>query len=303
MRALVVLVWEGTLGLLVAVMVAVAVVTAPSGHLLNVLGQAGPSGLVAAGLALSLRAGTPNLAVGALAGFTAAVTASPLIGQGWAAAILALLLVAIGGLVLGLLVAALAAPAWAVTLGAAVACEALVVAMTDSRGVPSQFGSGIPASVWFVLFVVVSLGGALVWRVARLRSPWVAALVGVGGSSLLAAVGGLAALARVQAVFPGTGWSTTTLALAAVLLGGVSVHGGRGGVAGTVLAMLFLALVQGQLAVWGAPFWAFMAVTGVVVVVALLAGRLVDLAVPEPIPAPGDAPVEARTNGPRQSPW
>ncbi|MEU4232301.1 hypothetical protein AB0F17_49080 [Nonomuraea sp. NPDC026600] len=281
----VVLVWEGFLGILTIALIVVALLSAPPGqYLVLILAQAGALGLVATGLALSFRTGTPNLAVGSIAAFTAMVTASLMTnGLGWAAAIIAILVATVGGLLLGLFATALSAPAWAVTLGAAVACEALVNGIADGRVIPIDVN--FPTYVWFVLFAIVSLGGALAWPALRVASPWITAMVGLGGSSLLAALGGVALLTRIHAATPASGWTTTTLALAAVLLGGISVHGKRGGVAGTVLAVLFLSLVQGQLVLWAAPPWVFQVIAGAVILAALLAGRLAELVAQE-TPAP-----------------
>lgn len=280
----VVLVWEGFLGILTIALIVAALLSAPpSQYLVYILAQAGALGLVATGLALSFRTGTPNLAVGSIAAFTAMVSASLMSGLGWTAAIIAILIATVGGLLLGLFVTALSAPAWAVTLGAAVACEALVNGIADARVIPVDID--FPTYVWPVLFVIVSLGGALAWPALRVKSPWITAMVGLGGSSLLAALGGVALLTRTHAASPVSGWTTTTLALAAVLLGGISVHGKRGGVAGTVLAVLFLSLVQGQLVLWAAPQWVFQVIAGAVILGALLAGRLADLVTQE-TPAP-----------------
>ncbi|MEU7856148.1 hypothetical protein [Nonomuraea sp. NPDC049141] len=282
----VVLVWEGFLGILtIALIVAALLSASPGQYLVYILAQAGALGLVATGLALSFRTGTPNLAVGSIAAFTGMVTAwlMSMSGLGWSAAIIAILVATVGGLLLGLFVTALSAPAWAVTLGAAVACEALVSGIADARVIPVDID--FPTFVWFVLFVIVSLGGALAWPALRVESPWISAMVGLGGSSLLAALGGVALLTRTHAATPASGWTTTTLTLAAVLLGGISVHGRRGGVAGTVLAVLFLTLVQGQLVLWATPVWVFQVIAGAVILAALLAGRLAELATQE-TPAP-----------------
>ncbi|MFD1541246.1 ABC transporter permease subunit [Nonomuraea guangzhouensis] len=287
----VVLVWEGFLGILtIALIVAALFSVSPGQYLVFILAQAGATGLVATGLALSFRTGTPNLAVGSIAAFTAMVTAwlMNMSGLGWSAAIIAILLTTVGGLLLGLFVTALSAPAWAVTLGAAVACEALVSGIADGRVIPVDID--FPTYVWFVLFVIVSLGGALAWPALRVASPWITAMLGLGGSSLLAALGGVALLTRTHAATPVAGWTTTTLTLAAVLLGGISVHGRRGGIAGTVLAVLFLTLVQGQLVLWATPVWVFQVIAGAVILAALLAGRLADLVTQEtPAPVTPDA--------------
>ncbi|WP_219461841.1 ABC transporter permease subunit, partial [Nonomuraea rhizosphaerae] len=281
-----VLVWEGLLAIVTVAMLVVALTTAPGRHLVNVLSLAGPLGLMATGMALSFRTGTPNLAVGSIAAFTGALTAVILVeqGQGIVAAAVALLVAALAGVLLGLFTAAVSAPSWAVTLGAATAVEMLTLALTDTRVVPAPFFGDVPGWLWFVLFALISIVGALVLPSLKLGSPLLGAVVGLGGSSLLAGLGGLALLARVQAATPGSGFTNTVIVLAAVLLGGVSVHGRRGGVTGVVLAVLLLALVQAQFALWALPFWVFSLIAALVVLGGLLAGRLAELVSPEDAP-------------------
>jgi ribose/xylose/arabinose/galactoside ABC-type transport system permease subunit len=66
-------------------------------------------------------------------------------------------------------------------------------------------------------------------------------VVGLTGSSLLAAVGGVALTTFEGAADPITnGVGLTVTALAAVLIGGVSVFGRRAGVAGTMLGVVIV---------------------------------------------------------------
>jgi ribose/xylose/arabinose/galactoside ABC-type transport system permease subunit len=275
--------WEGVLGLVVVFGVAVILLTAPGAHLVNVLGWAGQLGLVAAGLALSLRTGTPNLAVGSLSALTSGLVAYAGVELGMpfpVAMVLALVFAVVAGLVMGVLTMLLAAPAWAISLGAAVGCEALLAAITDGRTILMP-GMSYSALLGFAVFAIISVAGGVLWLRqdvrAGLTKGWPAALAGLAGSSALAALGGVALLMRLGAADAGTqGWPITVFALAAVLLGGTSVYGERGAAAGTVLAVLILAIAQGQLNLMNAPAWLFQLALGAVVLVGLAVSRLLE---------------------------
>lgn len=271
------------LGVLVVLAVGMVVVTAPTAHLPNVLASAAPLGLVAAGLSLSLRTGVPNLAVGAVSALSGALIATAVeVGEMSlvTGALLVLVLAAFAGLVMGAFTVLVSAPAWAVTLGAAVACEALLVAVTDARVIPVE-APQFPRALWFALFAVVSVAGGLLWARRdvreRLSKGWTAGLVGLAGSGMLAALGGFVLLMRLGAAQPSSsGTFTTVFALAAVLLGGTSPNGERGAVTGTVFSVLLLSIVQGQLALLNAPFWVYSLILGIVVAVGLAVSRLLD---------------------------
>src|SRR5262249_4750847 len=149
-------------------------------------------------------------------------------------------------------------PAWAVTLGGMAIAQAATFALLDGQTVPtggSPGGTG-RAVFWALLFAVISLAGAVLWqipggrrvlgahpvpddpvrfRVAKLTG----ALVGIGGSSLLAGLSGVVVVTYVGAATPGSG-DNLLVAVAAALIGGVSAFGGRGGIAGTVLGTALL---------------------------------------------------------------
>lgn len=69
-RPLIHLIWEAVLFIVACVLVVAAIGSSRGAHLSVIFAPVGYVGLVAAGLALSLRTGTPNLAVGSLAAFT-----------------------------------------------------------------------------------------------------------------------------------------------------------------------------------------------------------------------------------------
>lgn len=275
-RPVVHLVWEGFLGLVAVVLVAVLMATEPSRALTSVLQQAGAVGLVAVGLSLSFRTGTPNLAVGALAGFAAGLAAYLSLTNGWSVAVA--MTAGVGaalviGIVLGVLIAALSVPAWAVTLGGAAAIDAGFIGITDGRGRFAPITADYPTGTWFGLFLLVSIGGGALWLLSAVRQrlsatrrpgepgrwgglrPGIGALVGLAGSSFLAGLGGVVQLSAVRIADPAAGQFFVLLALAAVLLGGTSVFGRRAGVTGTASAIMIILVVRILFLLHGAESW------------------------------------------------
>lgn len=237
----------------------------------------GSAGLLAAGFALSVRTATPNLAVSSIAALGGMIYAQLLDAEwsGLAAAAAALLGVVLFGLVLGLAAGLTAAPGWAVSLGGLAVAQAVLLALSDGKLV-AVGGQTLPTSgtsaLWVVLFIVLSIGGGALWLIPAVRhalganradadaATWrparlVGALVGFVGSSLLAGLSGIALVGYLGAAYPFGDTTRLTLAVGAVLLGGVSVFGRRGGVAGTVLAVTLLLVITQALVVWGAPQW------------------------------------------------
>ncbi|MEU6780646.1 hypothetical protein ABZ912_15705 [Nonomuraea angiospora] len=293
--------WEGALGVVTVLGLGMVLFTAPGGHLLNILASSAPLGLVAVALSLSMRAGTPNLAVGSVAALSGVLIASVVVVLGMplvVGVLLVILLAALSGLVMGAFTVLLEAPAWAVTLAAAVVCDALSLAFTQARTILLPAAPSLSPVVGFAVFAVVSVAGGLLWARREFRQwltkGWAGPLVGLAGSCVLAALGGFVLLLRLGAAQPGSqGLFTMVFALAAVLLGGTGLpslssplngpgaastvaDGGRGGVAGTLLAVLILAIVQGELALLAVPTYVIMIVLGGVVIAGLAVSRALD---------------------------
>ena len=90
-------------------------------------------------------------------------------------------------------------------------------------------------------------------------------------SGMLAAFAGLVVIARVNAADSGTGEELLLPAIAAVCLGGTSLFGGVGGIAGTAIGALILALVvNGMNMLSIATFWQAFAM-GAIVLLAVFA--------------------------------
>ena len=275
-------------------MLIVAIVTTTSDRALtNAFSQAGFLGLMATGLAFSLRTRSANLAVGAITYFSSSLAAWLVTAHDWgkpAAFLVAILLSTLIGVLLGFVVAGLSVPSWAVTLGAVAVIQAVVLAFTKSPIIPLHFSGTYPTAMWYGLFFVLSAGGGAVWLIPGVRKPlsaarepgepgrWLGlrtglgAIVGLTGSSFLAGLAAVPLTMRLQAADT-SATAQVTFALAAALLGGVSVFGRRAGVFGTLLAVTILTLLQSVIVYNDAPLWTETLVVGLAAVLGLAASR------------------------------
>lgn len=282
--------WEVVLLIATAVAVVVLFAAAESPLSLSLLlQQATPIGFAAMAMALSLRTGTPNLAVGAIAAVTGGIGAQ-LSSAGdmpvAAALTIGVVVATATGVVLGLLVAALSVPSWALTLGAAAIIDAIFIGLSEGQTIVLTGGDGLSV-LWFVLFAVLSVGGGVAWLVPGVRiwlsatrqtatpgrwaglRPGLGAVVGLAGSGFLAGLAGVALVLRLRSAAPNSASSLTIVALAAALLGGASIFGRRAGVAGTLLATLCLVAIQTTLLINGVSSWVTTIVAGVAIVIGL----------------------------------
>jgi ribose/xylose/arabinose/galactoside ABC-type transport system permease subunit len=291
------LIWEAAL-LLLTVGTAVVLYAQNGLHVLPLSYSIASTGLLATAFALSLRTATPNLAivgVGSLAGLSygeALGAGAPLL----AAAVIALGVAVLIGLGMGLVTGLLQVPAWAVSLGGLALAQGLTSAIANGgpQRLPREglIRSGGAVTGWLVLFLLMSIGGALLWSVPAVRTAFGAnrvgagepassfgarllgAIVGLGGSSLIAGAAGILLAGRLGGATGAVDLGQLALVVGAVLLGGVRVLGGRGGFAGTVLGVVLLCLVQLNIVIAGGPRWLPM----IIFAMAILAGTCVSRA-------------------------
>ena len=237
-------------------------------------GSALPLALAAVAQAIVVIAGEIDLSLGSMMALTSVVAASQMKGQSPEFAVFVVIGVLLLGLVLGLvnggLVVLTRVPDIVVTLAMAYVWAGCALLVLPSPGGAAatwlkDLATGSVVSEWIpkpavVLVVLV----AIVWiplRRARLGlsiyaigSSQLAAFrsgVAVGRTKVLAymftglfaALGGLALTASTGTGRPVPG-GYTLMSVAAVVLGGVSLAGGRGGVFGPIVAVLILALIQ-----------------------------------------------------------
>lgn len=251
-------------------------------------------GLLTLGAGLSLRVAVPNLAVGPVA-MAAALYFADKGDQGVVGTAGTAAMVAVGvGIALAILVVGFHVPAWAASL--AVAFVAIVYLQRQAG--PVEVGGGYDPTrhayylvgAFLALAVLGGFFGSIktirravgrfrpVGDPARRRGGLAGGLAAIAliVSMVLAAVGGVLIGANsAQIDTTGTGLEWTGLAFGAALLGGSSAFGRRGGVFGTVLTVILVALF---LRFEAAEKWriSWFAIAAAVVVGGLVVTRLVE---------------------------
>jgi len=93
-------------------------------------------------------------------------------------------------------------------------------------------------------------------------------------SGFLAAIGGIIVTAKIDSASPTAGEAYELDSIAAVVIGGTSLDGGRGSVLGTVIGVLIIGILNSGLTIAGVdPFWQKV-VKGFVILLAVVIDRL-----------------------------
>ena len=273
------------------------------GHLRYLLELAAVIGIVAAGQTLVIIMGGIDLSVGAVITVTAIML--PLISPGWdatglAGIALALLLATFIGLLNGAGAAFLRVPPIIMTLAMATFLQGLLVivaggsAVSVSNAAIIWLGSarpfGVPAGI--LLWILVSLAVLLLLHrmpigarfLALGANPVAARLSGVsvirntlilyGLSGLLAGLTGMLVLGMNQQGYVGIGDPYLLASIAAVVLGGTSILGGRGTYAGTIPGAILLVTTTALITVVNASAgWRSIMFGSLILALLLISGR------------------------------
>ena len=266
-------------------------------NLTNILVQAAPITVLAVGLVFVLSAGEIDLSIGSVVALSALSAAVVLQDTGaWPLAVLAALGVGLAvGLLNGIFVAAVRLPSFLVTLATMGLVAGLSRELTDLQSVPvtdsafiSLFGAkwfGLPATVWWAALVVVVGGVALrqtrygahvlavgnnasAARVSGIKVDRVRVAVLVG-SATAASVAGLLYSARLQGARYTLGEADLMTAIAAVIVGGTSLFGGKGTVVGAAVGSLLMAMLNNGLILAGLSVSQQMIARAVIILIAV----------------------------------
>ena len=274
----------------------------------NILRQISVNLCLSIGMTLVILSGGIDLSVGAILGLAGAVAAGLLKnGLGFPGTDAVLQFTTSGAILAGIAVGAAAGwvngfgitrfglPPFVATLGMLSIARGLAMLWTGGfpiTGLGDGFGFigtgaflGMPLPVWIMLaltavFVVVTkrtrfgrhlyaVGGNE--RAARLTGLNVSRIkIGVYTlAGALAGVAGLIVTARLDSAQPNAGLGYELDSIAAVVIGGTSLAGGRGSVAGTVLGCLIIGVLNNGLFLLNvSPFWQ-QVVKGAVILVAV----------------------------------
>ncbi len=288
----------GVLLLLGAVLSVTADNFLTEGNLRNVMWQSTAIGIVAIGQTLVILTAGIDLSVGGMAALSAMVGGKVMVETNVALGILVTLLVATFiGTVNGVFVAYGKLAPFIVTLGVLSICTSLTYVISDQAsiaGLPDsyrQLGRGEIGSLQYYIFIFIGLyvvGHIMLTRTRPGRFIYAigsneeaARLSGVNVrlfktlayviSGFLAGVAALILSGRLGVIDPdnGSGWELQSIA--AVVIGGTSLFGGKGSLVGTVIGVFLIGVLNNGLNLLRvSPFWQGTAVGAVIILSVLL---------------------------------
>lgn len=267
----------------------------------DVLRQGAALGILAFGQTFAILSAGIDLSVGSIVSLTSVVDALIAKNQGpFAGAVAALVAGGAVGVVNGLFIARLRVNPFIVTLGTLSVAQGIALTLTGGsyiQGMPPSFsvlGYGswgpvplpalVAAATFAVAFVLLSRTrfGRAVYAVggnreaARLsglrvtRVLWSIYVV----SGVMAAVAGVVLSSRVSSGQPDLGRGLELQSVAAVVLGGVSLFGGRGSLVGVLFGVLFVSFLQNGLNLENVSSFLQLAIIGGALILAVTLDRV-----------------------------
>ncbi|PDS40308.1 ABC transporter permease [Rhizobium anhuiense] len=272
-----------------------------SNNLLNILRQTAIVAVVSMAMSFVLSAGEIDLSVGAIAGLSSVIAGLVLMQYGIVPGILA-------GLALGLLVGAinggltayLKIPSFLVTLGMMGIARGVGMWVSGTSPVPIIddtfifiFGSGNIGPIP-VLAIWVAVLGAIA-HIALRKTPFGRKVMSAGGNPVAArysgvdvrrikfqvllltgtaaAIAGMLYAGRLQSGRFQLGEGDELSVIAAVVLGGTSLFGGRGTVIGSIVGALLIGVINNGLILGGLDYSQQLIARGVLIILAVAVGR------------------------------
>ena len=266
-------------------------------NLLNLLLQVTSNALIAFGMTFVILTGGIDLSVGSILALSSALTAG-LLGSGMPvtlAILISLILGCILGMMNGLLISYGKLAPFIVTLATMTIFRGATLVYTNgnpiTKGLSDTFlfqflgqgyivGIPFPVIIMFIVFIVLYV---LLHKTAFGKSVYA-----IGGNEkaayisgvklnkvkiIIYSISGLIITSRLSSAQPTAGASYEMDAIAAVVLGGTSLSGGKGRILGTLIGALIIGVLNNGLNIIGvSAFWQ-QVVKGVVILIAVLIDR------------------------------
>ncbi|AST96240.1 ribose ABC transporter permease [Shouchella clausii] len=272
-------------------------------NLLNVLRQVSINALIAFGMTFVILTGGIDLSVGAILAFSGAVTAT-LLSSGMdpiLAILIGLLVGAALGAINGIIIAKGKVAPFIATLATMTIYRGATLMFTDGRPVSNLgdstlfqmlgggyfFGIPMPAITMMISFVILYLilkkttFGRRVYAVGGNEEASILSGIKVDRikiyvyslTGFLAAVAGVILTSRLNSAQPTAGTMYELDAIAAVVLGGTSLTGGKGWIVGTLIGALIIGVLNNGLNLLGVSSFFQQVVKGSVILLAVLLDR------------------------------
>lgn len=271
-------------------------------NIVNISRQIAINGIVAAGMTFVILTGGIDLSVGAVMALTGTAAAACMVNYNLSPAIAIIVGLLIGlaiGLLNGFLVAYMKIPAIIATLATQMVARGLGLIYTGGyplSGLPKEtFGMignsyvfGIIPTPFVILVVVYIISYMILNR--RALGRYIYALGGneeavrLSGINikktkmkpfiicgLAAAIAGIIATSRLLSGQPNSATGAEMDAIAAVVLGGTSIAGGRGHIVGSFIGAIILGVISNGLNFMGATPYVQMVFKGVIIIFAIYA--------------------------------
>lgn len=267
-----------------------------SRNLETVLRQAAVLSIAAMGGTFIIMMASIDLSVGSVVGLAAVVTAYFVGDYGYAAILMGVTVGALCGATVGGVYAKLKVPSFIVTLGLLVAGHGMMLHITEGRPIMIKDASlraigsgdivGVPTIV-LIAFVACAIAYVIQKYTSLGRS-----IVAIGGGETVAlrsgirvdrikiltfilagiysGVAGVVLAMRMGAGSPTAGSGLELDVIAAVVIGGTPLTGGMGGVVGTVIGALIIAILSNGLNLAGVSSYTQLIIKGLVLVIAII---------------------------------
>ena len=249
------------------------------GNLLNVLRQTSVNAIIAAGMTFVILTGGIDLSVGSILGFSGAIAASLISGGTniWLALLAALVIGAIGGIINGLIITKGKVQPFIATLAMMILLRGMTMVFTSGKAIPvsgahvsaifRKLGAGtvlsipVPIIIMAIIFVVCyfiltqTQFGRHIYAVGGNEEASLLSGVNITKikitayaiSGVLAAIAGIIVTSRLSSAQPRAGDGYELDAIAAVVLGGTSLVGGKGTIVGTIIGALIIGILDNAL--------------------------------------------------------
>lgn len=266
-------------------------------NLMNIARQTAMISVMAVGMTFVLSAGEIDLSIGSIVALASLTTALGLRNWGLVPGIvIGLLTGLVFGAINGLFVAKIGVPSFLVTLGMTGIITGLARWITNLQSIPIVndtynfiFGSGDigPVSILFIWTVVLLVIGQL--GLKKTKFGWSTLAVGgnkvsanysgisVNGikmkvmmlNGVLAALAGMLYAGRLHGARYTLGETDLMTVIAAVIIGGTSMAGGKGSVIGSVVGSIIMGMINNGLILMGLSVDQQMIFRGIIIIVAV----------------------------------